>query len=407
MRVARGEGLHRLSVRLSNTPEDWASALIDRGRSEEAFRLLRQSLQSTPNNPSLLRTAARLHRQRGEELRQHRQADAAEADEREARSLYARLVERRPYDSGEVSEFRDYLRSLNPHPSWKVLTPVALTSAGGATLTPLADGSILAGGKNPESDTYTIVTRTDGGGITAIRLEVLPDLRLPKKGPGRNEAGNFHLTEIALAAALPDAPSRSQAVALVRALATYTRPPDHDTTLRDGARGAIDGTHATRWDIWPRVGRAHVAFFETDRPAGGHGPTTLTVRLDFRDPVFQHVSLGHFRLSVTSDEYPLAIERLQATDDLNGLAGAYYASGDVQRAMGLLKSTIAQTGGDAQSWLALAVCYAEVGRVPEARTWCDRALGWLQEHPSDDGTKELALLARARMEGSSGSKGKR
>ncbi len=325
--------------------------------------------------------------------------NAAEGDEREARALYERLVKRRPFDGGEVSEFRDYLRSLNPHPSWKVLTPTALTSASGATLNPLPDGSILASGKNPERDTYTIVTRVEGGGITAVRLEVMPDSSLARKGPGRNGAGNFHLTEIALAAAFPTAPSGSQPVALVRALATYTRPPDHDTTRQDGPRGAIDGTHATRWDIWPQVGRAHVAFFKTDRPVGGHGPTTLTFRLDFQDPVFQHVSLGRFRLSVTSDPYPLALERMQATDDLNGLAGAYYASGDVQRAIGLIESTIAQTGGDVQSWLALAVCCTEIGRAAEARTWYDRALGWLQKHPSDDGTKELALLARIRVEG--------
>ncbi len=69
VRVVRGEGRHRLSVRLSNAPEDWASALIDRGRSEEAFRLVRESLESTPDDPTLLRTAARLHRHRGEELR--------------------------------------------------------------------------------------------------------------------------------------------------------------------------------------------------------------------------------------------------------------------------------------------------------------------------------------------------
>jgi tetratricopeptide (TPR) repeat protein len=296
---------------------------------------------------------------------------------------------------------------LNARPSWKVLTPTVLTSEGGATLTALPDGSILAGGKNPEKDAYTIVTRVEGNGITAIRLEALPDPSLANEGPGRHEAGNFHLTEIALASASPDAPSKSQAVALVRAFATYTRPPDHDTTLRDGPRGAIDGTHATRWDIWPRVGRTHVAFFETDRPVGGHGPTILTIRLDFRDPVFQRVNLGHFRLSVTSDPYPLAIERLQATDDLNGLAGAYYASGDSRHAMELLESTISQTGGDVQSWLAVALYYAEVGRNSDARAWYDRAQAWLREHPSDDAIKELALLARSRVEGLRRSEGLR
>ena len=39
---------------------------------------------------------------------------------------------------------------------WTVLEPVEMTSTGGATLTRQKDGSILASGKNPPSDTYTI-----------------------------------------------------------------------------------------------------------------------------------------------------------------------------------------------------------------------------------------------------------
>ncbi len=402
--VARGEGQRRLSVALSNMPEESASALIERGRWDEAFRLLGESLERTPDDTTLLLTAARLKRRHSGDLRANGHADAAAADEREVRALYARPVEKQPYDSGAISEFRDYLRSSNPHPVWKVRTPTSLLSAGGATLTPLADGSILASGKNPENDTYTIVVQPEGRAITAIRLEVLPDSTLPDKGSGRNGAGNFHLTEITLAARYPDASARFEAVPLVRALASYTRPLDHDTTFRDGPRGAIDGKQSTRWDIWPQVSRVHVAFFAIEHPVGKHGPATLTIRLDFQDPVFQHVSLGRFRLSVTSDEYPLAIERLQSTDDPNGLAGARYAGGDVEGAMDLLKSTAAQTGGDVQSWFALAACHAEAGRVAEARGFFDRAQAWLAKHVSDDGTKELALLARARIERSSGSK---
>ena len=333
--------------------------------------------------------------------------DAAQAVEREARSLYTKLVSPEALRRRSVSEVREYLRTLNTRPSWKVLTPTTLTSEGGATLVRHPDGSILAGGKNSEKDTYSMVATTEGGAITAIRLEVLADPSLANNGPGRHEAGNFHLTAIALSAASSDAPSSSQAVPLGRAIASYTRPPDHDTTLRDGPRGAIDGTHATRWDIWPQVGKTNVAYFEPSRPAGGAGPETLTFRLHFRDPVFQHVNLGRFRLSVTSDPYPLAIERWQATEDLGGLAGAYYASGDFASAIALLEPTIAQTGGDALSWLALALCYAETGRMPEAHTWYDKAQGWLQQKPSDDGTSELALLAKAKLEGLPGSKGLR
>ena len=40
---------------------------------------------------------------------------------------------------------------------WTALDPVSYTSAGGATLTKQADLSVLAGGKRPAVDTYTIV----------------------------------------------------------------------------------------------------------------------------------------------------------------------------------------------------------------------------------------------------------
>ena len=60
------------------------------------------------------------------------------------------------------------LKSTSP---WTVLTPATAASAGGATLNVQTDGSVLAGGKNPQSDTYTITAHTKLTGITAIRLE--------------------------------------------------------------------------------------------------------------------------------------------------------------------------------------------------------------------------------------------
>ena len=75
------------------------------------------------------------------------------------------------------------------------------TSSGGATLTVQADGSVLAGGKNPSPDTYTIVAETDLERITGVRIEVLPDPSLPAGGPGRCFNGNLALAEVALDAA--------------------------------------------------------------------------------------------------------------------------------------------------------------------------------------------------------------
>src|ERR1051326_4544805 len=59
--------------------------------------------------------------------------------------------------------------------NWTALVPVSFVSSNNTTLTKQPDGSLLAGGKRPDTDTYVITAHTDLQGITAIRLEVLCD----------------------------------------------------------------------------------------------------------------------------------------------------------------------------------------------------------------------------------------
>ena len=79
--------------------------------------------------------------------------------------------------------------------AWTVLAPLSANSTNGATLTILGDNSILAGGTNPATSTYTVNAFTPLVGITGFRLEVLADSSFPDSGPGRNGNGNFVLTE--------------------------------------------------------------------------------------------------------------------------------------------------------------------------------------------------------------------
>ena len=62
----------------------------------------------------------------------------------------------------------------------------------------LADGSVYASGDQTKSDTYDLSLKTTLAKITAIRLEALPDDRLPKNGPGmtyyEGPFGDFFLT---------------------------------------------------------------------------------------------------------------------------------------------------------------------------------------------------------------------
>ncbi|PYV10906.1 MAG: hypothetical protein DMG23_05950, partial [Acidobacteria bacterium] len=54
---------------------------------------------------------------------------------------------------------------------------------------------VLAGGKNPEADTYTIEAQADRTAITGVRIEVLSHPSLPHGGPGRDPDGNFFLSD--------------------------------------------------------------------------------------------------------------------------------------------------------------------------------------------------------------------
>jgi hypothetical protein len=79
---------------------------------------------------------------------------------------------------------------------WQPLKTVEIKAKSQATFETLPDGSLLAHGEMPETDTYTIRVQTDLKGITAFRLEALPDDSLPSHGPGRSDNGNAALTNL-------------------------------------------------------------------------------------------------------------------------------------------------------------------------------------------------------------------
>ena len=98
---------------------------------------------------------------------------------------------------------------LGKRPEWVTLEPVSTRSGSGATFESLPDGSIRVGGPNPDRETYTIAARTSLRGLTAIRLEAIPDPTLPGGGSGRAADGNFVLSQIRVEAT----PSQGEALA--------------------------------------------------------------------------------------------------------------------------------------------------------------------------------------------------
>jgi hypothetical protein len=83
---------------------------------------------------------------------------------------------------------------------WRPLGVEEARAESGASIEMLEDRSLRVGGTKAERDLYTIAARTDLGGITAFRLEAIPDPSLPNGGSGRAGDGNFVLSRFSIEA---------------------------------------------------------------------------------------------------------------------------------------------------------------------------------------------------------------
>jgi hypothetical protein len=166
-------------------------------------------------------------------------------------------------------------------------------------LTVQKDHSVFVSGDQSKSDTYDLEFRGDFRNVTAIRLEVLPDERLPKHGPGRiyyeGPQGDFFLSEF-------NATADGKKVRLAKATHSYAKG-------KSSAQAAIDGDPQTGWSIDGGQGRPHAAVFNLAAPLGA--TRKLGIRMLFER--YYAAGLGRFRISVTTDARP-AIARDMPAD---------------------------------------------------------------------------------------------
>ena len=181
-------------------------------------------------------------------------------------------------------------------PTWTLLKPTSMTSVNGATLTMQDDGSILVSGTSPPTDTYQLQIPEIPGGMSGLRIEVLPHDSLPAKGPGRAGNGNFVLTELTARG------SEAQPVAWKNAVASHeqTSQSEGNPYKKWAAAAAIDGDAQGAkwgWGILDQVGKTNQAAFETREPlAAPSSPITIELQQNHGD---QH-TLGRFRLWVAA-----------------------------------------------------------------------------------------------------------
>lgn len=204
-------------------------------------------------------------------------------------------------------------------PQWTILKDLDPQGDMSQRYLPQGDGSYLAQGYAPTKFTQSFVAKTDATGITAFRLELLPDPNLPCGGPGRSIYGTCALSEFAVDASPVDHPEKKTRLKFVEATSDYDQPEralestfdDKTNTKRitGPVKFAIDGNPNTAWGIDAGPGQRNVArkaVFRNENPVNFDGGAILTIHLNqnhggWNSDDNQNNNLGRFRLSVTTD----------------------------------------------------------------------------------------------------------
>jgi mono/diheme cytochrome c family protein len=200
---------------------------------------------------------------------------------------------------------------------WVAINPSEISADNGTTLTKMNDGSILATGANPDTETYTIVALANLQGVTGLRLEALPDEKSPRGGPGRDIYGNFILNRFEAEVSPANSPGEARNLKFKEAKADEyldayrgTSAPTNFTPVN-----LLDEANEIGWgvDALKRDQRLSYQLVLTlDRPLAIQGEARLKVRLKFGSEFNHRQSIGRFRLSGASTPDPTVVVSLPA-----------------------------------------------------------------------------------------------
>jgi len=223
--------------------------------------------------------------------------------------LRAQLPESFPPASGDGKEadrrkrhYEDRLREWTSQQQsaavdWTILRPVKLSS-NLPRLEPQPDGSIISSGDITKRDVYDLTFQIPQGAspATALRLEVLPDSRLPAGGPGRayyeGRKGDFFLSELTAA-------HDGKPIALEEASHSFGKISIGNGDAK--AANILDGEGSTGWSTSGKEGEANwlVVNFSSPQAPGSRFTLQMLFERHFA------ASLGRFRISFASADKTL------------------------------------------------------------------------------------------------------
>ena len=188
---------------------------------------------------------------------------------------------------------------------WQTISPNSM-SGSEPYLSQEADGVIFASGDSTKHDTYSLKFSGLPNRFTTIRLEALPDERLPGFGPGmtyyEGRKGDFYLAEFKVS--LSSENESNTPVEITSASETFAKSDSVS------ASRAIDKDFETGWSVSGREGFRHVAVFNLAKPIEANSEFTITMELGR----YFASSLGKFRLSVGNADKPINATLLKSKD---------------------------------------------------------------------------------------------
>ncbi|MCA9135872.1 MAG: PSD1 domain-containing protein [Planctomycetales bacterium] len=205
-------------------------------------------------------------------------------------------------DSGmpRMESFKEWLQEqIRQASTWHTVSPTECESTM-PTLVVQPDGDVLASGDATKRDVYTLTMPPLDldQPVTAIRIEALPHISLPAKGPGlafyEGRRGDFFLSELELS-------KQDVKIELTAGTTSVDGADKPNGTTFPG--NVLDGDGSTGWSIPGDAGQSHRLVIPLKVPTKLDSPWTIEMLFE-RHYV---AGLGHFRIDVTTDDNPTAM----------------------------------------------------------------------------------------------------
>lgn len=184
------------------------------------------------------------------------------------------------------ASLRAWERERGTAEDWQIQTLTA-AAENGSEFELASDQQIARVTKPQDKDTYRLTFSGKREQVTGLRIETLPDDKLPAKGPGLAGNGNFVINEVELQV-------DGKPVALGQATADHSQNGF-------AAAAATDGKEKTGWAVLPEIGKRHELVIPLKQPASG-SEWTVAIQCHHGS---KHLP-GKLRLGVTQQPAPAA-----------------------------------------------------------------------------------------------------